>query len=333
MTTPPEDPSFPSSSPMLGRRHLIAGLGALGGGALIGGLPEAAAASIDGTGPDGPGAAGGPGGRAFPISTTMASAPQPGVRYEFRGVFDFVAESVGADLIWSQTGTYATVVDSALWTSFDLPPGAVVHDIEWYVRNSSGSSVYPMARAWTPNSGAMSNAIVDVEVPSGGASLQVRRGLAPATTNGPYPHGCRLFCGLRTVTGGAVRVNGVRVGYRPAAGAVALLPTATRVYDSRSTTPLAPNQTRTIGLAGAIPAGALGAVISLSVTGCVGKGTLRLGPGGATPAATAIQWSRTGDQVTTAANTAIDANRRIAVRSVGSTGNTHVVVDVVGYLR
>lgn len=329
MPSPADEATFPM--PNLPRRHLLAGLGALGGGAVIAGLPgTAAAAEPDGAA--GPPSLDGPGGRATPITLTNASAPAPGIRYEFRGVFDFVAESPTADLVWSSTGIYASGTESNLWTSFDLPPGAVVHDVEWYVRNDSPSAAYGLARAWTPNSGAMNNYVAEVEVPAAGSSIQVQRSVAPASTNGPFPHGCRLFCGLRTRPDAKVRVNGVRVGFRPAAGAVTLLPVGKRVYDSRSGTPFAPDETRTISLAGAIPAGALGAVISLSITACQNRGTLRLGAGGAVPASTAIQWARTGDQVTTAANSPIDTARRVAIKSVGSTGTTHVIVDVVGYL-
>jgi hypothetical protein len=328
MPSPADDPTFPV--PNLPRRHLLAGLGALGGGAAIAGLPGAAAAA-DPDGAAGPPALDGPGGRATPITSTLASAPEAGVRYEFRGPFDFVVENPSAGLTWSSLGVYASGGESTIWTSFDLPPGAIVHDIEWYVYNASGAGTSGFGRAWTASSANLTSSIVDVAIPSA-SGVNRRRALAPASTQGPFPHGCRAFCGLPTRPDGEVRTNGVRIGYRPAAGAVALLPQAKRVYDSRSSTPFAPNETRTVSLAGAIPAGALGAVISLSITGCQHKGTLRLGAGGTVPSATAIQWARTGDQVTTAANSPIDGARRVAIKSVGSTGTTHVVVDVVGYV-
>jgi hypothetical protein len=201
-----------------------------------------------------------------------------------------------------------------------------------HVLNTSGAAVSGLNRIWVSGIGTMARVVGDTSIPSG-TEIQTRRTVASNSSNGPFPHGCRLSCGLRPPTTGSVQVNGVRVGFRNGAAATTLRTTPTRVYDSRSTGgPLAPDATRTISLAGAIPRGAVGALLSRSDTGCNNRGTLRLARAGATPLATAIQWARTGDQLTTSATTAIDANRAMLVKSVGSTGTTHVIVDVLGYL-
>lgn len=220
---------------------------------------------------------------------------------------------------------------AGLMTSFDLPPGAVLYDVEWYVFNNTGATMSAVNRVWVAGQAFLGHSFGDTSISNGGGVKAVRS-LANATGNGPFPHGCRVSCGVNG-TSILFLVNGVRLGYKPGALSPVLLPSAVRAYDSRDGDgALAPNGTRTISLASAIPVGAVGAIISLSLTDCHGHGTVRLGAGGATPTATAIQWSRTGDQITTAANSAVDGSRQIAVKSAYSTGNTHVIVDVVGYL-
>lgn len=319
----------PSSTSSLNRRHLLAGLGALGGGVVAGGLfADAADAQSP---PEGPVATRGPGTRATPILSTIASAHLAGVTYEYRAQFDFSPESDAASRKFGGTGVHAVGAPTSLWTSVEVPRGAQIHDIEWYLYNNSGSLYSASAWMWTAGSGFLNHQIATTSMTSG-TGIRAARTVVDGTKNGPYPAGCRLLLSVYTPINGSVQVNGVRVGYRPGAMGTQLLSTPVRAYDSRSGAPFAPNESRTISLAGAIPAGAVGAVLSLSVTGAQNRGTLRLGAGGATPTATAIQWSRTGDQVTTAANTALSAARTIAVKSVGSTGNAHVIVDVVGYL-
>lgn len=220
---------------------------------------------------------------------------------------------------------------TSMWTSVELPRGAQVHDVEWYLYNTSGSTIYGYAWIWTAGNGYLNYQIASTPLTTG-SGIRTTRSVIAGSANGPYPAGCRLLLTTYTPTNATVQVNGVRVGFRPGSMGTQLLSTPIRAYDSRSGAPFAPDETRTISLAGAIPAGAVGAVVSLSITGTQNRGTLRLGAGGATPTATAIQWSRTGDQVTTAANTALSAARTIAVKSVGSTGDAHVIVDVVGYL-
>lgn len=329
--TEPVEPVEPGGTPAaLHRRNLLAGLGALGGGIVASGvLAGTADAQVPATAPP---AIGGPGTRGTSVSSTIASPHQPGVTYLYRAEFDFSPESSVAHRQFGGTGgVHATGAATSLWTSVDLPRGAKLFDIEWYAMNTSGGPATGGAWLWTANSGFLNVEAVRTTISSGAGTRAVRT-VAGSENNGPFPAGCRLLLGMYTPTSGTIQVNGVRVGYKPGSLGMQFLPTPIRAYDSRSGAPFAPNETRTISLASAIPEGAVGAVISLSITGCQGKGTLRLGAGGAVPPATAIQWSRTGDQVTTAANTALDGSRRIAVRSTGSTGTTHVIVDVVGYL-
>jgi hypothetical protein len=273
----------------------------------------------------------GAGTRGTPITSTIASAHLAGIHYEYRAQFDFQPESDQASSKFGGNGVYSVGAPTSMWTSVELPRGAQVYDVEWYLYNTSGSAISSGAWIWTAGSGYLNHQIATTTT-STGTGIRAARTVVAGTANGPYPAGCRLLLTAYTPTTGNVQINGVRVGFKPGAMGTQLLATPVRAYDSRAGAPFAPDETRTISLASAIPAGAVGALVSLSVTGAQNRGTLRLGAGGATPTATAIQWSRTGDQVTTAANTALSAARTIAVKSVGSTGDAHVIVDVVGFL-
>ena len=305
----------------LTRRGLLAGLGALGGGAVLGATAGSGTASAE---PEpSPLTDGSP---RFVVSdvTPLGSPPQGGVTYTYANFHDFVAES-GTRLI----GGYGAYGD-LLWATLALPAGAIVRDVEWYTINQSGAGRSAYIRLWAAGISGVGQ-ILNMTIPQSAAMTATYRSL-PTTLNGPFPLGTKLMVGVHVPTS-AAQVHGIRVGYSPGPLRPTLLPTPIRVYDSRSVNgPIAPNGTRNISLAAAIPVGAVGALINLSVTNTNGSGTLRVGKGGDTPVATSLQWSRTGDRVTTSTTTQVSGNREIAVLSVSSTGTTQLLVDVVGYL-
>jgi hypothetical protein len=133
----------------------------------------------------------------------------------------------------------------------------------------------------------------------------------------------------------------------PPAGEAHLLATPLRAYDSRTADgPLAPNVTRTIPLASgldganarqiAVPAGATGAIVTLTATDTtVGVG----GPGGflklysaalATPPATSsINWTGAGQNLAVTTQVAVDAAGNVKVTDGANA--TNFVIDVIGY--
>lgn len=145
--------------------------------------------------------------------------------------------------------------------------------------------------------------------------------------------------------GGAIRGQ-LATGVAPS-GEAHLLPSPLRAYDSRTADgPLAPNVTRTINLASgkdgaqaivlAVPAGATGAIVTLTVTDTtVGVG----GPGGfltlysaalATPPSTStINWTGAGQNLATTTQVAVDAAGSVKVTDGANA--TNFVIDVVGY--
>jgi hypothetical protein len=135
----------------------------------------------------------------------------------------------------------------------------------------------------------------------------------------------------------------------PPTTAAALHPVPpTRVYDSREAEPepgaLGTGQTRTIGVAdgraisgGAVtapnlvPSGAAAIAYNFTVTNTVGAGFLTLNPGGVTTVtSSAINWSASGQILTTGSLVSINANREVTVIA-GGPGSTDFLLDVVGY--
>jgi hypothetical protein len=138
----------------------------------------------------------------------------------------------------------------------------------------------------------------------------------------------------------------------PPSGEAHLLPTPLRAYDSREAVPvskLLPGaaQTRTISLATghllgstaavlAVPPGATGAIITLTVTETNG------GPGGnggflkiysaasPEPATSNINWAGADQNVAVSTQVAVDASGMVKV--TGGANATHFVIDVIGYL-
>jgi len=146
--------------------------------------------------------------------------------------------------------------------------------------------------------------------------------------------------------GGAIR--GQLATSTPPSGQAHLLPSPLRAYDSRTADgPLSPNQTRVVSLATgkdgaqavqiAVPAGATGAIVTLTVTDTtVGVG----GPGGfltlysaalATPPSTStINWTGAGQNLATTTQVVVDASGSVKVTDGANA--TNFVIDVIGYV-
>jgi len=130
-------------------------------------------------------------------------------------------------------------------------------------------------------------------------------------------------------------------------GEVRLLPEPLRAYDSRTADgPLAINTTRTVSLASgvdgtgashlAVPAGATGAIVTLTVTntgtGVGGAGGfLKLFSGALStpPSISTINWFGGGQNIATTTQVAVDANGQVNV--FAGANQTDFIIDVIGY--
>lgn len=133
------------------------------------------------------------------------------------------------------------------------------------------------------------------------------------------------------------------------AGQFHLLAAPVRVYDSRpGKAPVLggdgalTNATRVVSLATgfvgttvtpAVPAGATGALISLTIDSTVNGGFLAVFSNAVADVSSSnINWSASGQTVAVTTVSAVDATGKIKVKAGGG-GSTQVIVDVIGYYR
>ena len=128
------------------------------------------------------------------------------------------------------------------------------------------------------------------------------------------------------------------------AGALTLLPTSVRVYDSRPgqgptvgvKQPLAGGTTRTLALtanSSGVPLGATGVLANVTVVNTSAGGFLTaFQTGQARPNASTLNWFQPGSVVANTTVIACDASARITLFA-SATGTTDVLVDVIGYFR
>jgi hypothetical protein len=133
-----------------------------------------------------------------------------------------------------------------------------------------------------------------------------------------------------------------------AAGALTLLPTPVRVYDSRppggpaatNDGPLGGGATRTVSLTEgfvgttatpAVPAGSTGALISLTLDATVDAGFLAVFAGGVPyPGTSNANWFATGQILAVTTASAVDASGAVTIYAGGG-GTTQFVIDVIGF--
>lgn len=141
---------------------------------------------------------------------------------------------------------------------------------------------------------------------------------------------------------GAIR--GTLAVHAAGAGSLHLLPEPLRAYDSREGTApkkLAAAETRTVNLwfgkdgTGAtklaVPPGASGALVTVTVTDTEVGGFVKVYSGALTaaPATSSINWSADGQNL--AVSTSVAVSDGADIKLTGGSHSTHVVIDVVGY--
>lgn len=310
----------------ISRRGLLSGAGVFGSAAVLGaaGLADAAPTSAS--------AVAAPG-TTPPGIDSISSPPQAGVSYRFASWID---TSPLNDFLsgrrFATPGVYTSAANDSLGATFDLPPGAIAHDVEIYLSAQVNASIG--VAVWSTGVPSLGNAIAGPLpiMAFADSAVHAKRIAIPSHTNGPFPHGTKLVVFVSTATSGKVGLNGIRLGLRNAPLSTVLI-TPARVYDSRTHhAPLRAGKTRTISLASHLPHGANGAIYTLSVVDTHSHGALKAGAGGSSLSATALQWSRTGDRVSVPVTSAVSSTRTIGVRSATGSGATDFTVDLTGYL-
>ncbi|MEQ1701269.1 MAG: hypothetical protein ABMA25_14235 [Ilumatobacteraceae bacterium] len=136
-----------------------------------------------------------------------------------------------------------------------------------------------------------------------------------------------------------------RLGGSNTAGAMTLLPSPIRVYDSRAgqapiaigpKAPLATDVDRAIDCTlntSGVPSDAVGVLINVTATNQTGGGYLSVRANGVTYANTSnLNWTAAGQTIANAATIACGGGAKIAVR-LGGAAAANVIIDVVGYVR
>jgi hypothetical protein len=312
----------------VGRRGLIIGAGAA---ALIAGAAAVQPAAAKPTSPHGsevithPRSADG-----SPITTTIASAPLSGYSYRTVSMYDFEPFYAASQKTWGGSGIYTAGTSGPVRASVEIPPGALVRDVEYYIYNNSGSPQVPDTYLFVAGTGPISSIFpTKVSVPSSG-SITATRAVVPAATYGPYPLASRLLVSLTTPTTGTVQINGARVGFTQGTGDIGLLSTPYRAYDSRVTGgKLAAGATRTVTLPSSIVVpGTNGVIVNLTAVNGEANGYLKLfSAAAAEPTSSAVNFSGSGASIANGLIVAVSSGRQINIKA---NQNVHFVVDVTG---
>jgi hypothetical protein len=265
--------------------------------------------------------------RASPVTSTIASPPANGRIYRTFSQFDFSTESGSAIRQYGGYGVYSSVNGSTLWTSCEIPAGALVRDIEWYVYNNSGTTLQALARVWTAGLGNLFTAVADCPIPSGPA-ISATRINVPQASQGPFPSGTKLQLGLGTPPDGRVQVNGVRVGFSNGGGRIALRPEYFTAYDSRTQGGIfQAGQTRIIDIPAAIaPSGTVGIIANVQALNGTGDGFLRIYPANANPPTRSLQFAAI-KPVVQMLTVALPPTRKI---KIFASAPVHVIIQVAG---
>lgn len=181
------------------------------------------------------------------------------------------------------------------------PAGASAVSLNMAVVNASA----PGFAVFGPNTGISSINFPAGEVVSGATLATISGGRLAVTTNQPT-HLVADVTGYFSASGAGL----VPAGYR-------------RVYDSRNVGPANAGQEVRINAASVLPAGAVAAMVNLTITGPVAAGFLSAGPCGVNTGTSAVNF-KAGQTVATHATLPVSGG----AFCVRSSALTHVVVDV-----
>jgi hypothetical protein len=318
-----------TDSPRYSRRTVLAGAGLAGAATTLGvALAQPAAAAAGGRSTQQalddllspPGT----------LPPSIASAHTPGVTYYYKSNYDLRPTQYSQGAANVDGAAYTDEADGVLVTTILPPAGAVLAEVEWYLRATAPQTIV-LAGTVPGATGAVMMFALPLGVPIS-TDLYAHKEIIDSSVNGPYPAGCALIAGGTTLMDQSAAIGGVRFGFTGGAQSPVLLPSPSRAYDSRTHDgPLSSGASRVVSLAGQLPAGAVGAIVNLTITHTVTSGFLKLyAAGTAVPATSAINWYASGQTIANQATVGVSSARAIGVTAGGH--STDFIVDVVGYL-
>ena len=303
----------------ISRRKMVA-LGTLGGAALLGADGATAQAAEQDQQQHQQLAASDPGG------PRLGSALIGGYSYVYRNYLDFFPVN-NSGRTFAGNGAWGTTSDE-LRSTVELPFGAVLRDVEFYV--ASSNQVNLAVTLWRTQT-AQATVLASTTFP--GTTVDTIRALRftiPSDVCGPYAPGSRLIAAIGN-TSSSTKINGLRVGFTRGPGGAVMLDKPVRAYDSRTGAKIGNGQTRIHSIASYVPAGATAAIVNLSVTSGEKSGGLAVyGAGTTVPTGSALYW--TSATVSNELHTRVTSDRKVKVTMRGVTGSKcHYFFDVVGY--
>jgi hypothetical protein len=255
--------------------------------------------------------------------------------------FDFQPDAPQDGRFVSASGTFTDVTAGNIEALVRLPAGAVPTNVEWKVLNSAATAtavvVYQVSWPFIVLSSAGF-----AQVNPSNAGLQTIQTPLTATPADPNLYLLRM----PTLTNGTRAVYTAELFYNePNPPSPTPVPTQTfvpiapsRVYDSRVTGgKVHDGEERVVSLAQelngtseVVPAGAIAAALTATVTGTEGAGYIAVFPADAAWAGTSsLNWFGPDQNLATTVLSKLDADRRVKVR--GGVNPTHFVIDVAGY--
>jgi hypothetical protein len=322
-------PGLPTDDEPIGRRKLLFATGAA---ALAAGtLGVASRASAETLAPHvavrGNGESVHPFNGAPPL-TAIGSAPITGYVYKSASMYDFFPFNPSSAKTWGGFGVYTAGSGSSMRATVEVPPGALLRDVEYYVYNNAGSNTFTDTWLYLPGQGTITSLSANGTIPSNGAISAVRVEV-PSTLWGPYPVGSVLLVGMSTPTDATVQINGARVGFSHGGGTTGLFAGPHRVYDSRKTSKIGKGKTRTITLsADLIPPGVSGVILNVHAQGATKAGSLKVYAGDASaPSASTISFQHSGEAIADGITIPISSTRKIKVYA---SEKVDVIVDLLG---
>lgn len=227
---------------------------------------------------------------------------------------------------------YTAGYGGGMRASVQIPAGALIRDVEYYMYNGGTSTAFASAYLWVPGSGYINSINADASVPGGGASASAVavREVTPEITWGPYPVGVELILSVDTPTDGSVQMNGARIGFSGGAGTTGLLDAPVRAYDSRSSGgKIAAGTTRTITLPSSVIApGTTGAILNVTAVGATAGGYMTIYSAAVgQPTASSINYRGDGSAIANGMTVAVSSARQIKIFAYSA---VHVIVDVTG---
>lgn len=255
----------------------------------------------------------------------------PGLTYLTFGQFTFRPNLFVNGYSVSGTGCYCSTSPGFVVANLDLPAGAIVKEVSFAGQNSSGAAASFFVERYALDAGGSEN-VASVNLPSGAGVIQTGTTAVDHVVDPAYSYDAGVF----TTT--AIRMFSCRVGFAGPFGFFPVTPQK-RKLDTRLPGPLTgkfiPGQIRVLALGPELPGGAVAAVVNVTVTDTTGGGFLSLFPDGTPwPGTASINWSAAGQTIGNSTTVAVSATQRVKIFCDGTpSAGTHVVVDLVGYLR